>query len=398
MNISERARNAAPSPTMAITAKAKALQAQGVDVVSFGAGEPDFDTPDYIKDAAIAAIHSGFTKYTPSSGTDELRDAIVAKLARDNNLRYERKNVIVSVGAKHSLYNIFQALLDPGDEVLIPAPYWVSYPEQVKLADGVPVFIPTLPENDFMPTRDAIRAAITPRTKALVLNSPSNPTGGVASRQLIKEIASVVIQHDLTLISDEIYEKLLFDGREHLSPAALGSEIFERTLTVNGCSKAYSMTGWRIGYVASANAELIAAMGKLQDQSTSNPVSIAQKAAVAALNGPQEPVEMMRKAFEERRNLIVEKLNAIPGMSCRLPGGAFYAFPDISELIGKHAGDIEITGSDAFATYLLEKANVAVIPGSGFGADRYVRLSYATSTDNIVKGLERIDAAVRRLE
>ena len=398
MNISERARNAAPSPTMAITAKAKALQAQGVDVVSFGAGEPDFDTPDFIKEAAIAAINAGFTKYTPSSGTDELRDAIVAKLARENNLRYERKNVIVSVGAKHSLYNIFQALLDPGDEVLIPSPYWVSYPEQVKLADGVPVFIPTLPENDFMPTRDAVRAAITPRTKALVLNSPSNPTGGVASRQLIKEIASVVIQHDLTLVSDEIYEHLLFDGREHLSPAALGSEIFERTLTVNGCSKAYSMTGWRIGYVASANAELIAAMGKLQDQSTSNPVSIAQKAAVAALNGPQEAVEMMRKAFEERRNLIVDKLNAIPGVTCRLPGGAFYAFPDISELIGKRAGDTEITGSDSFATYLLEKANVAVIPGSGFGADRYIRLSYATSTDNIVKGLERIDAAVRRLE
>lgn len=398
MNISERARNAAPSPTMAITAKAKALQAQGRDVVGFGAGEPDFDTPQYIKDAAIAALNAGFTKYTPSSGTDELRDAIAAKLLRDNGLRYERKNVIVSVGAKHSLYNIFQALLDPGDEVLIPTPYWVSYPEQVKLAGGVPVFVPTLPENDFMPTRDAIRALITPRTKALILNSPSNPTGGVASRQLVKEIASVVIQHDLTLVSDEIYEKLLYDGREHLSPASLGGDIFERTLTVNGCSKAYSMTGWRIGYVASANAELIAAMGKLQDQSTSNPVSIAQKAAVAALNGPNEPVEEMRKAFEERRNLIVEKLNAIPGVSCSLPGGAFYAFPDVSELIGKRYGEVEITGSDSFAAYLLEKADVAVIPGSGFGADRYVRLSYATSTDNIVKGLERIDAAVRRLE
>jgi aspartate aminotransferase len=369
MNISERARNAAPSPTMAITAKAKALQAQGVDVIGFGAGEPDFDTPAHIKDAAIAAIHAGYTKYTPSSGSDELRDAIVAKLLRDNNLRYERKNVIVSVGAKHTLYNIFQALLDPGDEVIIPVPYWVSYPEQVKLAGGVPV-----------------------------LNSPSNPTGGVASRQLVKELASVVIQHKLTLVSDEIYEKLLYDGREHLSPASLGSEIFERTLTVNGCSKAYSMTGWRIGYVASANTELVAAMGRLQDQSTSNPVSISQKAAVAALNGPNEPVEEMRKAFEERRNLIVKGLNAIPGLTCRLPGGAFYAFPDISELFGKRAGEIEITGSESFSTYLLEKANVAVIPGSGFGADHYIRLSYATSTANIVKGLERIDAAVRRLE
>ncbi len=398
MKISERARNAAPSPTMAITAKAKALQAQGVDVVGFGAGEPDFDTPDHIKQAAKDALDAGYTKYTPSSGSDELRDAIVAKLMRDNGLRHERKNVIVSVGAKHSLYNIFQALLNPGDEVIIPVPYWVSYPEQVKLAGGVPVFIPTLPENEFMPTRDAVRAAITPRTKALILNSPSNPTGGVATRQMVKELASVVIQHDLTLVSDEIYEKLLYDGRQHLSPASLGDEIFQRTLTVNGCSKAYSMTGWRIGYIASANAELIAAMGRLQDQSTSNPVSIAQKAAVAALNGPTEPVEEMRKAFEVRRNLIVEKLNAIPGLTCRLPGGAFYVFPDISELFGKRAGNYEITGSDSFSTYLLETANVAVIPGSGFGADHYIRLSYATSTANIEKGLERIEAAVRRLE
>ncbi len=398
MKISERARNAAPSPTMGITAKAKALQAQGIDVVNFGAGEPDFDTPAHIKQAAKDALDAGYTKYTPSSGSDELRDAITAKLLRDNGLRYERKNVIVSLGAKHSLYNIFQALLDPGDEVLIPVPYWVSYPEQVKLADGVPVFVPTLPENDFMPTRDAVRAAITPRTKALILNSPSNPTGGVATRRMVKELASLVIQQDLTLVSDEIYEKLLYDGREHLSPASLGDEIFQRTLTVNGCSKAYSMTGWRIGYTASANADLIAAMGRLQDQSTSNPVSIAQKAAVAALNGPTEPVEEMRKAFEERRNLIVDKLNAIPGVSCRLPGGAFYAFPDISELIGKRAGGHEITGSDAFSTYLLETANVAVIPGSGFGADHYVRLSYAVSSENIAKGVERMDAAVRRLE
>ena len=232
-----------------------------------------------------------------------------------------------------------QALLDPGDEVIIPAPYWVTYPEQVQLADGKPVFVPTLPENDFMPTRDAVRAAITPRTKALILNSPSNPTGGVASRQTLKELASLCIQHDLYLISDEIYEKLLYDGREHLSPGALGEEIFQRTITVNGCSKAYSMTGWRIGYAAAADTELIAAMGRLQDQSTSNPTSIAQKAAVAALNGPQEPVETMRRAFEERRNLIVENLNAIPGVTCRMPGGAFYAFPDMSGLLGKRVGE-----------------------------------------------------------
>lgn len=398
MAISERARNTPPSPTLGITAKAAALKAQGHDVVSFGAGEPDFDTPDHIKQAAIDALNAGYTKYTPSSGAPDLKEAIVAKLARENQLHYKPNQVIVSAGAKHSLYNIMQAMLDPGDEVIIPAPYWVTYPEQVRLAEGKPVFVSTLPENDFMPTRDDIRALITPRTKALLLNSPSNPTGGVASRQTLKEIASLSIQHNLYLISDEIYEKLLYDGREHTSPGALGEEIFQRTVTVNGCSKAYSMTGWRIGYAAAADTELISAMGRLQDQSTSNPTSIAQKAAVAALTGPQEPVETMRRAFEERRNLIVEKLNAIPGVTCTTPGGAFYAFPDVSGILGKRFGEKVMAGSDDLSAYLLEEALVAVVPGSGFGADRYIRLSYATSTANIVKGLERIDAALRRLE
>jgi len=393
MSISERARNAAPSPTMAISARAKALQAQGVDVIGFGAGEPDFDTPEHIKQAAIEALRSGYTKYTPGSGDTDLKDAIIAKLARENHLRYGRENIIVSCGAKHSLYNIFQALLDPGDEVIIPAPYWVSYPEQVKLADGVPVFVWTLPENDCMPTRDAVRAAITSRTRALVLNSPSNPTGGVASRRTVKELASLCIQHKIMLISDEIYERLLYDGREHTSPAALGDAAFQQTITVNGCSKTYAMTGWRIGYVAAADRELVAAMGRLQDQSTSNPASISQKAAVAALNGPQEPVAEMRKAFEERRNVMVEKLNAIPGVSCRMPGGAFYAFPDISELIGKRADERIVQGADDLSAYLLEEARVAVVPGSGFGADRYIRLSYATSREQILIGMERMDAA-----
>ncbi len=398
MSISARARNTAPSPTLAINAKAKALQAQGKDVIGFGAGEPDFDTPDYIKQAAIDALNAGYTKYTPSSGDVDLKDAICGKLKRDNGLTYGRENVIVSCGAKHSLYNVFQAMLDPGDEVVIPAPYWVSYPEQVKLADGVPVIVETLPDNEFMPTGDAIRAALTPRTKAIILNSPSNPTGGVAPRALIEEIVSIAVANDLYLVSDEIYEKLLFDGRTHLSPASLGEAAYRQTITVNGCSKAYSMTGWRIGYLASADKELVAAMGRLQDQSTSNPTSIAQKAAVAALNGPNDAVEEMRIAFEGRRNIIVEKLNAIPGVTCRLPGGAFYAFPNISALIGKRSGERVISNSDVLAAYLLEDAGVAVVPGSGFGADSYIRLSYATSTDNIVKGVDRMEAAIRKLE
>ena len=398
MSISERARNTAPSPTLAITAKANALKAQGVDVVGFGAGEPDFDTPDHIKQAAIDALNSGFTKYTPSSGTVELKEAIVQKLHRENGLRYSQQNVIVSCGAKHSLYNVFQAMLDPGDEVIIPAPYWVSYPEMVKLADGVPVIVQTLPENNFMPTRADLLAKLTSKTKAIVLNSPSNPTGGVATRQQIKDIVSVSVQHGIMLISDEIYERLLFDGRTHTSPASLGEEAFKQTIVVNGCSKAYSMTGWRIGYLASADTELVSAMGRLQDQSTSNPTSIAQKAAVAALNGTQEPTEKMRVAFEERRNLIHSLLNAIPGIECILPGGAFYAFPNVSKLYGKHAGEKLLANSDDFAAWLLEEARVAVVPGSGFGADDYIRLSYATSSTNIEKGLARIAEAAGQLK
>ena len=398
MSISQRACHTAPSPTLAITAKAKALKAQGIDVVGFGAGEPDFDTPAHIKQAAIDALNAGYTKYTPTSGEADLKEAIAAKLARDNSLRYRPENIIVSSGAKHSLYNLMQALLDPGDEVILPAPYWVTYPEQLRLAEGKAVIVATHPENDFMPTRDDLRAAITPRTKAILLNSPSNPTGGVASRQTLKDLASVVLQHNLTLISDEIYEKLLYDGREHTSPAALGSEVFQRTVTVNGCSKAYAMTGWRIGYAAAADTELIAAMGRLQDQSTSNPASISQKAAVAALNGPQEPVEEMRRAFEMRRNLMVERLNALPGVTCRMPGGAFYAFANVETLYGRRAGERSIRSSDDLAAYLLDEARVAVVPGSGFGADAYIRLSYATSQENIVKGLERMEVALRKLE
>jgi aspartate aminotransferase len=393
-----RAKNAAPSPTLGITAKVKALKAQGKDVIGFGAGEPDFDTPDYIKQAAIDALKAGYTKYTPTSGDIDLKDAIIAKLERDNGLQYDRANIIVSCGAKHSLYNLFQALLDPGDEVIVPAPYWVSYPEQVKLAGGVPVAVETSPDENFMPSADAIKQHLTSKTRAIILNSPSNPTGGVASAEQVQDIVKVAADNNLLVVSDEIYEKLLYEGRKHLSPASLGKDAFASTITINGCSKAYSMTGWRIGYLASADKELVAAMVRIQDQSTSNPTSIAQKGAVAALKGSDESVEKMRAAFEQRRNRIVALLNAIPGVTCRMPGGAFYAFPNVSALYGRRAGEKTIDSSDALAEHLLESVGVAVVPGSGFGADAYVRLSYATSMENIERGLERMEAALRKLE
>ena len=398
MKLAARIAQVPASMTLAIAAKAKAMKADGLDVLGFGAGEPDFDTPDHIKEAAKKALDEGKTKYGAAAGEAPLREAIARKLYRDNQLAYNAENVIVTNGGKHGLYNIFQAFLDPGDEVIIPAPYWLSYPEMVKLSDGVPVIVQTLPENNFMPTRAELLAKLTPKTKAIVLNSPSNPTGGVATRQQIKDIVSVAVQHGVMLISDEIYERLLFDGRTHTSPASLGEEAFKQTIVVNGCSKAYSMTGWRIGYLASADTELVSAMGRLQDQSTSNPTSIAQKAAVAALNGTQEPTEAMRVAFEERRNLIHSLLNAIPGVECILPGGAFYAFPNVSKLYGKHAGEKLLANSDDFAAWLLEEARVAVVPGSGFGADDYIRLSYATSSTNIEKGLARIAEAAGQLK
>ena len=400
--LSLRALNAAPSPTLAITAKANALKAQGKDVVSFGAGEPDFDTPQNVKDAAVAALARGDTKYTPSSGTVALKDAIIGKLKRDNNLTYSRNEIIASCGAKHSIYNLMQALIGPGDEVVISAPYWVSYPEQVKLADGTPVIISADESTGFLTTAAQIESAFTPRTKMVVVNSPSNPTGAVYTPGALRDIAELCVGRGIYLMSDEIYEKILYAGNEFVSPASFSDEIKKLTITINGFSKAHSMTGWRLGYAA-ADMDIVAAMSKIQDQSTSNPASITQAAGVEALNGPQESVEMMRQAFQERRDFVVPALNAIPGISCTTPGGAFYVFPNVSALYGKNwmsGGNAPrtIDGSDDFAAYLLEKYDVAVIPGSGFGADANIRLSYATSMANLQKGLARIADAVAALD
>lgn len=395
--LSRRAVNCAPSPTLAITAKANQLKAEGHDVLAFGAGEPDFDTPQHIKDAAIDALAKGKTKYTPSAGIPELKKAILDKLKTDNGLDYAANNIIVSCGGKHTLYNIFQAMVDSGDEVIIPAPYWVSYPEQVKLADGTPVIIETTDATNFAPSIEQLTAAITPRTKIVVLNSPSNPTGAMWPRATIEALAELAVKHDFFVVSDEIYEKLVYDNNEFISIAALGDEIKKRTFTVNGMSKAYSMTGWRLGYVA-AEAEYVSAMNRIQDQCTSNPTSIAQWAGVAALTGPQEFLKDWCAEFDRRRRAMVAGLNTIPGLTCLLPEGAFYVFPNISGLLGKTtpAGKTLLSGDDV-ADYLLATQQVAVVPGSGFGAPNYIRLSYATGMPNIEKGIIRIGEAVAAL-
>lgn len=395
--LSERAKKIKPSPTLSIDAKAKAMKAQGIDVVNFGVGEPDFDTPEHIKEAAIKALRDGFTKYTPVGGIDEFKEAIIAKFKKDNDLEYEKDEIIVSCGAKHSLYNIAQALYGPGDEVLIPSPYWVSYPDQVLLNDAVPVFVKTYEKDNFMVSPDALESRITKKTKALILNSPSNPTGLTYDKKSLEAIAEIVLRHDIYVISDEIYEKLVYDGFEHISIASLNKEIKKRTIVVNGLSKSYAMTGWRIGYAAGPK-DIIKAMTNIQSQSTSNPTSIAQKAAVAALTGPQDFTSMMRTEFDKRRRFLVERLNAIDGVSCIKPTGTFYTFPDISKLYGKKAGSRAINSSLDFALYLLEDAKVALVHGDAFGDDNYIRISYATSMENISKGLERIKEAISGLK
>jgi aspartate aminotransferase len=396
MVLAERVKGIKPSPTLAVDARAKAMKAEGIDVVGFGAGEPDFDTPENIKEAAVRALKSGFTKYTPVGGTDELKDAIINKLKNDNGIDYDRSQIIVSTGAKHSLYNVAQALYGPGDEVIIPAPYWVSYPDQVILNDATPVIIQTREDEGFVLTAKAFEAAITPKTRALILNSPSNPTGLGYPKKALERIAEVAVKHKVMVISDEIYEKITYDGFRHVSIASLGSEIKDLTVTINGLSKSHAMTGWRLGYAAGPK-EVIGAMTKIQSQSTSNPCSITQKAAVEALNGPQEFLPVMVAEFDKRRKYIVERLNAIPGVSCPMPVGAFYAFPRVSPVYGKSFKGKEIKGSADLAAYLLEEAKVAVVSGDAFGADEYIRLSYATSMAAIEKGLDRIEKAVSEL-
>lgn len=395
--LAKKVQGIAPSQTLAITARAKKMRAEGIDVTNLAAGEPDSDTPDNIKKAGIAAIESGFTKYTPASGDVNLKKAIVTKLARDNDLQYDLSEVIVTCGAKHALFNLALTLFDEGDEVLVPAPYWVSYPEQIKLAGATPVVVPTREALRFTLTLDDLEKYITPRTKALILNSPSNPTGTVYEKETLMELAKFVIDKDLLLISDECYEKLVYDGKEHISIASLGDAIRQRTIVVNAVSKTYSMTGWRIGYAAGPQ-NIISAMGNLQSQSTSNPTSISQKAAIEALIGDQSEVERMVVKFDERRRYIVDRLNNISGVTCFKPSGAFYVFANFSKLYKlKHNGQIILSSKD-MATYLLNEAMVAVIPGIAFGCDEYLRISYASSLENIEKGLDRIEAALSRLK
>jgi aspartate aminotransferase len=396
MGIAKRARAIKPSPTLATAAKAKAMKAQGIDVVDFGVGEPDFDTPENVKQAGIKAIQSGFTKYTPAGGTDELKEAVMEKLKNDNGLRYEKSQVLISCGAKHSLYNIAEALFDPGDEVIIPSPYWVSYPDQVLLNDAVPVIVETTEAEGFKLSAQKLEKAVTRKTKALVLNSPSNPTGLAYDKKTLEDIAAIAAKHTIYVISDEIYEKLLYDGFKHFSIASLGPEIKDLTIVVNGVSKSHAMTGWRIGYAAGPK-DVITAMANIQSQSTSNPCSISQKAALEALRGPQDFIKTMNVEFDKRRKYMVERLNKMPGVSCLMPVGAFYAFPNVSKLYGKSVNGKTIGNSSDLATYLLEDSKVALVSGDAFGADSYIRLSYATSMENIQKGLDRIEKAVALL-
>ena len=397
MTLSHNVQRVQPSVTMQISARAAALKREGIDVVALSAGEPDFDTPDNIKKVAISAIENGFTKYTtPSSDIIELKEAICAKFKRDNGLEYTPDTVTVNSGAKHSLFLAVAALLNPGDEVVIPTPYWVTYSEQPRLVGAEPVIVETRPENGLKLTADEFRAAITPNTRMLFLCSPSNPSGAVYAREELQALAEVAVQHGIFVLSDEIYEKLVYDGVEHVSIAALGEDIKDLTIVVNGVSKAYAMTGWRIGY-AGASAEIINGMNKVQMQEVSHPSSISQKAAVEALDGPQESIEEMRIAFDQRRRYMVDRLNAMANVQCTLPQGAFYAYPDVSKLYGSKSGQRDITDSVTLCEYLLEEGRVACVPGAGFGTQEHIRLSYATSMELIEQAMDRIDDALKKL-
>ncbi|MDF5730909.1 MAG: pyridoxal phosphate-dependent aminotransferase [Rhizonema sp. PD38] len=385
MKLAERVSQVSPSLTLAITAKANAMKAEGIDVCSFSAGEPDFETPAHVKAAAEKALQEGKTRYGPEAGEPKLREVIARKLKTDNDLDYKAENVIVTNGGKHSLFNLMLALIEPGDEVIIPAPFWVSYPEMVTIAGGKSVIVNTDASTGYKITPEQLRKSITPQTKLFVLNSPSNPTGMVYTPDEIKALAEVVVDADILVVSDEIYEKILYDGVQHISIGSLGKEIFARTVISNGFAKGYSMTGWRIGYLA-GSTEIIKAASKIQGHSTSNVCTFAQYGAIAALEGSQDCVEEMRQAFAKRRQVMLERINAIPGLSCPKPDGAFYLFPDISKMKIK---------SLEFCNALLEKEQVAVIPGIAFGADENIRLSYATDMATIEKGMDRLEKFVR---
>ncbi|MEZ0328775.1 MAG: pyridoxal phosphate-dependent aminotransferase [Dissulfuribacterales bacterium] len=392
--LSERVRNLKPSPTLAIDAKAKALKAQGADIINLSVGEPDFDTPEHIKEAAIKAIKDGFTKYTAVGGIPELKKAVIEKMQRDYGLTYSPDAIMVSTGGKLALYNCMQAIIDPGDEVILPVPYWVSYPPMVELAGGVVRYLQTDPSNGFAIEPAAIAELLTSRTKAIILNSPSNPTGSVYSSKNLRDIAEMATKHGFYIISDDIYDAIRFDGKGCENAASLFPEAKDHTLVINGVSKTYAMTGWRIGYLAGPEA-VVKAATKIQSQNTSNPTSIAQKAAAAAIAGPQDCVRNMLNAFAERKNYLMKELPTIPGLSCVEPKGAFYVFPDFSAYYGKKTPNgKEIDGSLAMADYLLDEAKIAAVPGIAFGDDRFVRFSYATSMENLKQGMKRLKMAL----
>lgn len=388
--LASRVNTLTPSTTLAITAKAKEMRDSGIDIIGLGAGEPDFNTPNNILEAAITSMKEGKTKYTPSGGLVELKDAVIGKLKRDQQLTYNRNEIMIGVGAKHVLYTLFQVILNPGDEVIIPTPYWVSYPEQVKIAGGVPVYVEGTTESNFKVTAAQVEAAVTAKTKAIILNSPGNPTGMIYTKEELEEIVRVCQEKDLLIISDEIYEKLIYGGKKHISPAQLSDDAKERTLIINGVSKSHSMTGWRIGYIA-GDSTIVQAMTNLASHSTSNPTTTAQYATIEAYNGPQDTVEEMRQDFEARMEKVYPQLAAIPGFRVLKPHGAFYLLPDVTEALEK-TGYATV---DEFATALLTEANVAIIPGSGFGSPNTIRLSYATSIELIEEAIRRIDQFVK---
>jgi len=390
MSISQVVNKIKPSATLSITSKVKQLRSEGVNVIGLSAGEPDFDTPEDIKLAAIESLKSGFTKYTPTSGIIELKKAICEKLSKENNINYAPQQVLTSCGAKQAIYNCLLALCNDGDEVLIPAPYWVSYPEQVVLARGKPVFIESSDENNFKITKSDIERNITDKTKVLIINSPSNPTGSVYTKEELYEIVQVAINAGLYVISDEIYEKILYDGVEHFSPASFGKDFFEKLITVNGFSKTYSMTGWRIGY-AVGPADIIKAATLIQDHSTSGPNSFTQKAAITALQGDEKAIKDMVAEFDKRRRYIVERLNNMDGITCMLPKGAFYVFPNLSALYGRDICGQTATNSVDLSNLILDKARTAIVPGECFGSDHHARISYATSMENIKEGMDRME-------